>query len=374
MSLRTPRNLRQALTAVGAAALLAGCAGNKALDLVIGQTPPAPPPAEAPSPVSSGKGAHTLVFSRMIKGKILGVQFKATNFLAPEFFSHPHSQLIRPTSVAARSHFVYIYDGADENLYRFDLKANRLKLIKDLHNYITHAGAEENLTRFSSFKGTRTATYPPPRSTFNQVSIYVMPNLNYFVADTYGGRVFYFDAHGRLLRTFGAKINLVHPVGVVVDEDNSRVLVGDGRNDFILKFDFLGKLEGSMGARGNAPGEFINMMAITADKDDLYVAGRLGHRLQILSHQGKYKRDLAGGAVRFPTAIAVDGNKRVYVSSYLDNTIRVFSSSGKLIDTVGGTGVTPGHFKRITGLWADQGYLYVADSLNGRVQIFRIVD
>jgi len=373
MSLGTTRNLRQALTLLAAAALLAGCAGDRAVAFVTGQeSHPSVGGQAAPAP-AAGKG-HALVFWKMIKGNTLGVQFRATNFLAPEFFSSPHSQLIRPTSVAARSHYVYIYDSADANLYRYDLKADRLKLIKDLHNYITHGGAEENLTRFSSFKATRTATFPRPRSTFNQASIYVMPNLNYFVADTYGGRVFYFSADGSLLRTFGAKINLVHPVGVVVDQAQSRVLVGDGRNDYILKFDFLGHLEGSMGARGNAPGEFINMMAMTADNDSLYVAGRVGHRLQVLSHQGRFEKELPGGAVRFPTAIAVDGKKRVYVSSYLDNTIRVFSSNGKLIDTVGGTGVTPGHFKRITGLWADQNFLYVADSLNGRVQIMRIVD
>lgn len=373
MSLSTTRNFRQALTVL-VAAVLAGCASDKPVAQAAGQGRPQPEAAAAvPSADQSGGNAHTLVFSKMIKGKMLGVQFKATNFLGPSFFGSRHPQLVRPTSVAARSHYVYIYDSGDENLYRYDLKADRLKLIKDLHGYISNDGAEENLTRFSSFKGTRTATFPPRRSTFNQASIYVMPNLNYFVADTYGGRVFYFNADGDLLRTFGEKINLVHPVGVVVDQAQSRILVGDGRNDYILKFDFLGNLEGSMGARGDAPGEFINMMAMTADKDSLYVAGRVGHRLQILSHQGKFERDIAG-TVRFPTAIAVDGRKRIYVSSYLDNTIRVFSSTGQLIDTVGGTGVTPGHFKRITSLWVNQGFLYVADSLNGRVQIMRIVD
>jgi len=43
-----------------------------------------------------------------------------------------------------------------------------------------------------------------------------------------------------------------------------------------------------------------------------------------------------------------------------------------LLATVGGTGASPGRFKGITDVALESGFLYVADSLNGRIQVFKV--
>ena len=78
--------------------------------------------------------------------------------------------------------------------------------------------------------------------------------------------------------------------------------------------------------------------------------------------------------LKMPRAVAVDRFNRVYVSDDFDNSIKVFADR-ELIATIGGTGgggATPANFNRITFLSLDQNTLYVADSLNGRIQSFQI--
>lgn len=326
MSLRPARDYVNTLAALALGLLLAGCASNK---------PAQDGAGDGGAETQGGAQDRALMFWDMIEGGPEGNFVTGTRSV----------RLMRPMAVAARNNYVYIYDAGRYLLYRYDRTVKQLKIIKDLQGLVT--GDVE--------------------------SIYVAPNLNFYVADTYGGRVLYFDSDGDLIRIFGDRINLARPVSVDVDEGDGRVLVADGLNDFILEFDRMGNLRRGLGSRGQAQGQFLNITAMAQRHDKLYVGARLGHRLQVLDADGRFLAELDDFA-RFPTAIAVDRNKRVYVSDYLDNTIKVYGDDGELIDTVGGTGVTPGRFKRITSLWIDEGFLYVADSLNGRVQIMRILD
>ena len=67
----------------------------------------------------------------------------------------------------------------------------------------------------------------------------------------------------------------------------------------------------------------------------------------------------------------MDRFNRVFVSDSFDNTLKVFEQ-GQLVASVGGSGVLPTSFNRVTGLWIDQNMLYVVDSLNARIQTFHI--
>lgn len=325
MSLRTSRSLRQALTVLATVALLAGCAGNRTA-VQQGTAPVQGEPAKQSQ-------ASTLMYWDAIDGGIQGDVFTGVK---PIRFQ-------RPTAVAARSNFVFIYDSGTYHLYRYDLAMRRLKDLKDLQGLVTG----------------------------DVDSIYVMPDLSIYVADTYGGRILYFDPNGNLVRTLGDRLNLVHPVSVRVDQ--GRILVADGSNDFILEFDEFGNIHRAIGSRGLDEGQFLNITAMDVHQHKVYVTSRFGHRLQVLTDSGQFVKAIENSD-RFPTAVAVDQDNRIYVGEYLDNTIKVYSNDGKLIDTVGGTGVGPGRFKRIAGLWVDQGFLYVADSLNGRIQIMRIAN
>jgi hypothetical protein len=51
--------------------------------------------------------------------------------------------------------------------------------------------------------------------------------------------------------------------------------------------------------------------------------------------------------------------------------IKVFDGD-VLVDVIGGHGAAPGRFSRIMSLWIDEGNLYVADSLNRRIQVLSL--
>ena len=106
-------------------------------------------------------------------------------------------------------------------------------------------------------------------------------------------------------------------------------------------------------------------------RDGLYVLDRLELPIQVLTRDGVFQYSFGEMQHTFPTAIAVDQNQLVFVSERSDNTIRVYEN-GQLIATVGGGGAAPGRFRLVNGLWVNQGFLYVADSQNRRIQVLRI--
>jgi len=253
--------------------------------------------------------------------------------------------LMRPVAVAAHGNDVYIVDAGNDLLYLYERTFDRLSVVKDLKGVV---------------RGDVT-------------DIHIAQDLSYYLADADAGRVLHFDRHGELIRVFKDPINLGRPVSVNEDPDTGTVYIADGFNDDVLVYNAAGQLQGAIGTRGQEPGQFMGITAMARGDDSIYVATRFGqHRVQVMNIDGDYQQAFNQDSVTFPTAIVVDDNGRSYVSDFMDNTIRVYVD-GRVVESMGGTGSAPGRFKRITDMWLDNGLLYVADSLNGRVQVIRVV-
>jgi sugar lactone lactonase YvrE len=82
---------------------------------------------------------------------------------------------------------------------------------------------------------------------------------------------------------------------------------------------------------------------------------------------------MTGGAHTFgPIGVFVDPHDRVWVSS-LNDRVQLFTTEGKVVLTLGGTGTAPGEFVHPHGMAMDSaGHLYVADAGNQRMQKFRL--
>jgi len=255
-----------------------------------------------------------------------------------------HVRFLRPVAVAARGNFIYVVDAGQNLLYRYSRDFGKLTTLKDLKTIVTGEVTD----------------------------LYVDRDLSFYITDTDGGRVLHFDREGNLIQIFEDRRNLARPVSVIVDETSGQILIADGFNDDVLVYNRLGILQGAIGARGIEAGQFMNITSITEGPDGIYVTSRLGHRVQVMSHDGDYIKSFQENTVTFPLAIVVDQDKRAFVGDYMDNTIKVYTD-GRLVDKLGGSGAGPGRFKRITDMWLDEGLLYVADSLNGRIQVARIM-
>lgn len=303
------------------AMLTAACSG---LDITMQQ-----PPGVAPLTVTMSEWS-------VITGGIEGDRYTG---IAPV-------NLVRPVAVAARGNDVYIVDGGTDRLYHFDNATGALSILKDLRQVVSGEVTD----------------------------IFVSPDRSYYLADADAGRVLHFDRQGELIRVFQDPVNLGRPMGVVEDAQSGWVYIADGFNDDVLAYNNAGQLQGAIGSRGDDEGQFRGITALVGGNEGLYVATRFGHsRVQLLGYDRSFIYAFDPDAVVFPTALARDDVGRVYVSDFSFNTIQVFTE-GHLVATYGGTGSGPGRFKHITDLWFDNGLLYVADSLNSRVQVIRVMN
>jgi DNA-binding beta-propeller fold protein YncE len=73
-----------------------------------------------------------------------------------------------------------------------------------------------------------------------------------------------------------------------------------------------------------------------------------------------------------PTGITVDGGGKIYVADTLNNRVQVFNPSGVFQYAFGSLGSGNGQFNNPSGIAVGGGgNIYVADTFNNRVQVFR---
>lgn len=214
-------------------------------------------------------------------------------------------------------------------------------------------------------------------------------------------RVGVYTETGQLVREWGKRGKLDgefdQPGGIVLDPDGS-LYVADQCNHRIQKFTSEGTFLSKWGEYGSEPGQFgaperagsrfagPHFLAQDSQTRLYTTEGVLG-RVQQFSVSGKPllcwgdKGDQPGGFGSYtfasgstfgPIGVAVDRHDRVWVSS-LNDRVQCFSTEGKFLFGLGGSGNDPGQFIHPHGMaFNSHGHLYVADSGNQRIQKFEI--
>jgi DNA-binding beta-propeller fold protein YncE len=97
--------------------------------------------------------------------------------------------------------------------------------------------------------------------------------------------------------------------------------------------------------------------------------GRLGMRKW--DQENESEADRAEGGFYRPRGVAVDSDGYVYVADTGNNRVQKFDGNGTFIVQWGGPGIRQGQFKQPSGIAVDsRGYVYVADTGNNRIQKF----
>jgi len=244
-------------------------------------------------------------------------------------------RLRQPTSISARGNDIYLLDVGLQRIFRYDR-------------------AQQTLTPFTSVT---------PDA---EMSVYAAPDLSVYVTDPAHNQVLHFAWDGTPLPPLSSPGNLARPIAVTVDEGSGQVLVADGLYDRIISFNNLGRPLSVIKPQGVQA-----IAAMAQGPDGLFVVDRIARQVVVVGHDGIYRYAFGAGSLTGPNAIAVSRGNLVFVADNFDQHIKVYRG-GKLVATVGGMGAAPGRFNGIAGLAVDAGLLYVADSLNARVQIMLI--
>jgi DNA-binding beta-propeller fold protein YncE len=200
------------------------------------------------------------------------------------------------------------------------------------------------------------------------------------VSDSVGGLIVSFDATGKYLGVMGEGW-LQRPCGLVVDNVGERILVVDAGTHQVAVLGISGEHLNRIGSRGSGPGQFNYPTNIALDSRRLiYISDSLNFRVQVfdadfkpLQQLGK-KGDLPGYFAQ-PKGLAVDAQDRLFVVDANFEAVQLFDctegADGKLLMTFGHEGQGPGEFWLPAGIHIDAaGRIWVADSYNKRIQVF----
>jgi len=205
-----------------------------------------------------------------------------------------------------------------------------------------------------------------------------------YIADYGLGAVLVADFSARELRLFAGDEPVGKAFNVALDAEEN-VYVSDTNGAVVRVFSRAGQLLRSLGAQQL---ERPTGIAVDPRRKLLYVSDSSkrkseNHRVRVFDLGGQWLRDLGAkegrpgkgeedGQWYFPTYIAVDpSNGDVYVADTMNFRIQVFDASGTFKRKYGENGDAPGTFARLKGLAFDSfGNLYVVDGDHSNVQLF----
>ncbi|HEX6303313.1 MAG TPA: 6-bladed beta-propeller [Anaerolineales bacterium] len=174
------------------------------------------------------------------------------------------------------------------------------------------------------------------------------------------------------------------PVDVAVDSDGD-MWVADFNSHRVAKFGSTGTYLTQLGITwesGSDDAHFDGPVGIAFDSaGNIYVSDRNNHRVQVFDSSGFYSATIgvAGEAgadndhFDIPLRIAIDDDDYLYVVDVGNQRVQIFDASHAYTATLGVAGV-PGsdndHLDSPRGVAVDGSFIYVADANNHRVQIF----
>ena len=202
-----------------------------------------------------------------------------------------------------------------------------------------------------------------------------------YAADSATGRIYVFDREGRFTRFIGERKDegyFKRPTGLAIDRPARRIYVTDTLEHCVYVVSTSGTIERSWGRRGSEPGDFNFPTAVALADDRVFVLDSMNFRVQVFTREGEYLNSFGrpanepGGFYR-PKGLAIDPvNRLVLVVDAMFEAVQAFTYNGTLVWAFGQAGTAPGQFTLPAGVTVHpDGRILVADSFNGRIQMFR---
>ncbi|MDH4283777.1 MAG: 6-bladed beta-propeller [Gallionellaceae bacterium] len=176
-----------------------------------------------------------------------------------------------------------------------------------------------------------------------------------------------------LIDTEATPVVLQRPQSGAVDKEG-KVYVTDTSRQAVYVFD---KKEGRLNVwEGADTGKHFSSPTgiATGEAGEVYVADSDLGLVARLGQNGKSLGAIGSGELTRPVGVAFDvASRLLYVVDSHAHDIKVFDTGGRLLRTLGRHGDKPGEFNYPTYLALANGVLYVADTMNARVQVLDAV-
>jgi DNA-binding beta-propeller fold protein YncE len=200
-----------------------------------------------------------------------------------------------------------------------------------------------------------------------------------YVADQKVGAVFIFNTETRDVELIKNKTHahFVRIIGLALD-DGDRLFVSDPGLRHVLVMNAKHEAEDVITEGMAAPGglaidkenRLLYVSDVELDQVLVYDADSLKLKRKI-GTTGKNHALTTPGDFARPSGLAVDSDGNLYVADTLNNRIEIFDADGKFVTEFGKAGDGPGYFARPKGVAIDtDGHIWVADGVQDRVQVF----
>ena len=251
-------------------------------------------------------------------------------------------------------------------------------------------------------------------------------NRHIYITENYNHRVSIWDKHGKLVKSIGQKGQkpgqIFFPTGIAVNQLGD-IYIADGKESGrVQKFSQTGQLSGifvelnePFGIALNAKEDRLyvcnngaqNIMVfdsslklveqfgelscsleqtdqVTADNlesphsialdsaNNIYVTDTMNRQIHVYNKSGTHIRSICHphDDEFSPSGLAIE-DEQMFVADRCGNQVVVFTTSGEFVTAMGSYGTNEGQFHSPSGVAVDvDGYLYVCDYSNSRVQIF----
>ncbi len=259
-------------------------------------------------------------------------------------------------------------DAMNGHVYVADYANHRIQVFDTNGNYITKWG-----------------TYGEENGQIHKASaLTVLPSGKIYLSDQFNYRIQVFTANGTFVTTWGTKGEgdgqFLHPHVPAVDSEGN-VYVSDRDLANIQKFTSDGKFMVKWSEEGSNDGQLSKPESVVVDsKDNVYVADYGNHRIQKFTKDGNFilkwgSKGVGDGEFNGPAGLSIDNNDNIYVTDKNNNRAQVFTANGTFLTKFGSQGNATSQFILPEGIGVDMktGLVYVADTGNYRIQVFRPV-
>jgi sugar lactone lactonase YvrE len=221
--------------------------------------------------------------------------------------------------------------------------------------------------------------YSRPFELIQPYGIAVDSKSSLYIADQKVGAIFIFNTETRDVDMIKNSVHahFVRIIGLAMDDDD-RLFVSDPGLRHVLVFNKEHKPEDVITDGIADPGGLAidtrNRLLYVADVELDQILVYDADTLKLLRKIGTtgHKHELTSpGDFAKPAAVAVDAEGNLYVADTMNNRIEIFDADGQFISTFGKAGDGPSYFARPKGVAIDgDGHIWVADGMQDRVQVF----